>query len=82
MKLQGGETVNLTEFLYVPQAVKSILSVTMIVSKEATMRATKDKMTTKKGGSSTNLDSRKGRNKSTMFYLNTRIYPPEGFLPQ
>ena len=43
MKLQYGKTVKLTKFLYVPQAVKNLLSVSMIVSKGAKMGDTQDK---------------------------------------
>ena len=43
MNLQDGQTVKLTKFLYVPQAVKKLLSVSMIVSKGAQMGETQDK---------------------------------------
>ena len=37
MNLQGGETVNLNDKLYLPKAVNDLLSVTRLVSKGATM---------------------------------------------
>ena len=37
MKVQGGETVELTDILYIPRAVKNILIVLRLVSKGATM---------------------------------------------
>ena len=48
MKMQGKESVNLTKVLYIPQAFKNLLSVSMLVSKGDTMGATKDKMTINK----------------------------------
>ena len=48
MKIQDGQTVKLTEVLYVPQAVKNILSVSRLVYKGATMRFTQGKMTIKR----------------------------------
>ena len=42
MKMQGGEMVNLIEFLYIPQAVKNLLIVSRIVSKGDTSRGTQD----------------------------------------
>ena len=48
MKLQDGQTVKLTKDLYVPQAVKNILSVSRLVSKGETMGGTQDKMIIKK----------------------------------
>ena len=40
--------VNLAKALYIPQAVKNILSVSRLVSKEATMEAPQDNTTIKK----------------------------------
>ena len=78
MKLQYGQTVKLTEVLYVPQAVKNMLSVSRLVAKGVIMRFTQGKMTTKKNGMSMTLDARKGQNKSMMFYLKANRYDPEG----
>ena len=78
MKLQDGQTVKLTKVLYVPQAVKNILSVSMIVSKGATMGATQDKIIIKKSSISMILDASKGQNKSMMLYLKAKKYVPEG----
>ena len=50
MKLKGVETFKLNEILYVPQAVKNIMSILRLISKGSTMRATKDKMNIKKNG--------------------------------
>ena len=61
MKLQGGETVNLTEVLYVPQAVKNIIRVSRLVSRVSTMGDSKDKTKIKKVGVRLNLDTRKGK---------------------
>ena len=47
MKFQYGQTVKLTRFLYIPQAVKNLLSVSRIMSKGATMGSTPDKITIK-----------------------------------
>ena len=76
MNPQDGQTVKLTEVLYVPQAMKNILSILQIVSKGAMMRATQDKMFIKENGVSMILDSRKGQNKSMMVYLKEKRYPP------
>ena len=48
MKLHGGETVKFPKVLYIPQAVKNILSVSMIAYKGDTMGATQEKMTIRK----------------------------------
>ena len=48
MKLKGVENMKLTEVLYVPQPVKNMLSISIIVSKGSTMRANKEKITTNK----------------------------------
>ena len=37
----------------------------------------KDKMTLKKGGANTNLDTREGRSERIMFYLKKKRYVPE-----
>ena len=42
------------------------------------MGATKDKMHIKKNGVNVILDARKGKNKSTVSYLEAKIYAPEG----
>ena len=55
-----GEMVNLTKFIYVTQGVNNILIVSWLVSKGATMGATQDKMTIKKGVNMI-LDARKGK---------------------
>ena len=78
MKLQDGKTVKITEVLYVPQSVKLFLSVSRLVLKGATMRATQEKMITKKNGVSMTLEVGKGQHKSMMFYLKAKIYAPEG----
>ena len=59
MKLQLGETVKLNDVLYIPQSVKNLLSVLMLVSKVSTTGATKDKINTNKNGVSMTLDARK-----------------------
>ena len=59
MKLNYGQTVKLTEVLYVPQTMKNLLSVSRLITKGATMGATQDKTTIKKNGVSTTLDERK-----------------------
>ena len=69
MKLQDGQTVKITEILYVTQDVKNILSVSRIVSKDATMVDNQDKMIIKNNGVSMTLDARKVQNKIMMFYL-------------
>ena len=53
MKLQDGQMAKLTKVLYVPQAVKNLLTVSQLVSKGATIGATKDKMIINKNGVST-----------------------------
>ena len=68
IKLQVGETFKFTEVLYVPQAVKNILSILRFVSNVSTTGDTKDKMTTKKNGVNM-IDARKRKSDSTMFYL-------------
>ena len=78
MKLQYVVTEKLNEVLYIPQAVKKLLSVSRLVSKGATMGATKDKITIKKNGISMILYSRKGQTKSIMFYLKAKRYSLEG----
>ena len=44
MKIKYGQTVKLTEVLYVPQAVKNLLSVPMLFSKGATVGDTQEKI--------------------------------------
>ena len=80
--MQGGETVKLNEVLYVPQALKNILSVSRLVSKVSKMGSTKDNTTIKKEGVSMKLYERKGINESTVFHLKVERYPPEGSSPQ
>ena len=58
-KLQGRETTRFTEVLYVPQAVKNILSILRILSKVAIIGATKYKITIKENGVNMILDARK-----------------------
>ena len=53
--------MNLTEVMYVTQAVKNLLIVSNLISKGATMGDTQDKMTMKKNGASMILDAIKGR---------------------
>ena len=77
MKLQYGQTVKITEVLYVPQAVKNLLRISSIVSKGTTMGATQDKIIVKKNGVSMILDARKGQNKRMMLYLKEKRYSPE-----
>ena len=76
MKLQDGQTVKLTEVLYVPQAMKNILKVSKLISKGATMGATHDKIIVKKNGVSMTLDASKGQNKSIVFNLKAKRYVP------
>ena len=68
--------VNLTEILYVPQAVINLLSISRLMPKSATMGATPDKMTIKKNGVSIILDASKGQNNIMMFYLKAKSYSP------
>ena len=77
MKIQGGETVELSEVLYVHQAVKNLLSVSRLVSKAATMGATQEKITIKKNGVSMILDSREGGNDRTVLYFKAKLYALE-----
>ena len=63
--------------LYVSQSVKNILSVSELVSKEATVGATQDKITINKNGVNIILDAIKGKNESMMFYLKSKIHAPE-----
>ena len=63
MKLQDGQTVKLTQVLYLPQAVENLLIVKTLISKGSTMRATQDKMIVKKNGVGMILDARKGKKK-------------------
>ena len=44
MKLQYGQTVKITEVLYMPQDVKNLLSVSRLVSKGATVGDTRYKI--------------------------------------
>ena len=78
MKFQDGQTVKLTKILYVPQAVKKLLSLSRLVSKGATMWVTKDKIIIKKNCVTMILDARKGQNKRVVLYLKLRRYDPEG----
>ena len=61
MKLKDGQTVKLTEVLYVPQAVKYILRISRLILKGATMGAIQEKMIIKKNGVSMTIDARKGK---------------------
>ena len=76
MKFQYGQTVKLTKFLYIPQAVKNILRVSRLTSKGATMGATKDKIIIKENVFSVILDASKGQNKIMMFFLKAKRYAP------
>ena len=78
MKLQDGQTVKLTKVLYVPKAVKNILSVSRLVSKSFTIGATQCKMITKKNGVSMILDAKKGQKNSLIFYLKAERYAQKG----
>ena len=60
MKLQDVQMVKLTEVLYVPQAMKYVFSVSRLISKDATMGSTKDKIIIKKNGVTIPLEERKG----------------------
>ena len=82
MKLKGGETVKITKVVYIPQAVKNILSVWRLISKETMMGATQDKITIKKNSVNIILDAIKGKNAVMMFYLKEKIYAPKGSKPQ
>ena len=73
MKLHGGETVKSTKVLYIPQAVKNILSVSMIAYKGDTMGATQEKMTIRKNGVNTIIDAREGKNAIKIFYLKAKM---------
>ena len=78
MKIQGGEIVNLTKVLYVPQVIKKFLIVSSFISKGATIGDDQDKNNIKKNGVNMILDARKVRNASVMFYLKKKLYVPEG----
>ena len=68
MKVQDGQTVKLTEVLYMTQAVKNILSVSKLVLKGATMAATQEKNIINKYGVIMTLDANEVQNKIIMFY--------------
>ena len=55
----GGETVKITEVVYITQSVKDLLSISRPVSKGATMGATQDKKTINKNGVIMILDASK-----------------------
>ena len=78
MKFQYGQKVKLTKVLYVPQAVKNLLSVSRLVPKGTKMGANQDKITIKKNGVSVIVDASKGQNKIMMFCLKAKRYEPEG----
>ena len=69
--------MKLTEVLYMPQALKTLLSVSRLVLKDSTMGSTQDKIIIKKNGVSMNLDARRYQNKSMVFYLKAKRYAPE-----
>ena len=77
MKLQDGQTVKLNKVLYVPQAVKTLLSVSKLVSKDAKMGTTQGKIIVNKNRLSMTLDAIKGQKKSMMFYLKAKRYAPK-----
>ena len=52
----------------------NLLILSRLISKGATVGATKDKIIINKNGVSMILDARKGKNKSTIFYLKARRY--------
>ena len=68
--------------LYVPQAVKILLSISRIVSKEATIGDTKDKMTIKKNDINMILDKRKVIHESIMVNLKEKRFAPKVSSPQ
>ena len=70
--------VNLNEFLYVPQYVKNLFSISRLVSNGSTMEANQDKITINKNAVIMILEARKGKNASIMFYLEKKLYVPEG----
>ena len=72
----------MTEDIYIPQAVKNIFIVSKLLSKVSTMGDTLDKITLKKNSVNIVLDTRKGENESTIFYLKLKRYAPEGTKPQ
>ena len=72
MKFKDVQTVKLTKILYVPQAVKNLLSVSRLVPKGSTMGATQEKITIDKNGVSAILDARKVQKKSMMFYFKAK----------
>ena len=59
MKMQGVETLNLAKVIYIPQAVKNLLSIARLVSKLSMMGDTQDKMTMKKNYHDTRRKERK-----------------------
>ena len=63
MNMKDGQTANLSKVLYVPKAVKKLLSISRLISKGITMGATQDRMIIKKNGVSMILDARKGKKK-------------------
>ena len=77
MKLHEGEEFRLKNVLYIPQAVKNLTSVSRTTAKGATMGATQDKTTINKNGVSMNMNARKGKNGSTIFYLKSKRFIPE-----
>ena len=77
MKLQYVQTVNVTKVLYAHQSMKTLLSVSRLVSKGATVGAIQDKVTIKKNGVRVILDAMKGQNKSTIICLKVNSFSPE-----
>ena len=79
--MQGWDTVKLDEALYITQSVKTLSRFLRLVSKVATVGATKEKRPLK-NGVNVNLDAIKGRNESTMLYLKSKRYAYESLKPQ
>ena len=59
--------MNIDEFLYIPQSFKNLLREPRIVSKEAMMEDTQDKMSINKNVVGMILESIKGNNTRMMF---------------
>ena len=78
MNFQDKQIMNLTKVLYILQAVKNLLSVSRLVSKVATMGTNQYKINIKKNGVIVILDTRKGQNKSMMFYFKANSHAQEG----
>ena len=75
MKLWDVKMAKLTKVLYMPQAVKKLLSISRLASKGATMGATQNKTIIEKNGVSMILDARKGKKKYNVLLEGKEVLP-------